>query len=112
MILADGYCPMGCGEQLILKDHRLWCVYHACPRPTAAAEILADSGTRHIIEIAPDGKFSIWHPLRERLDNASGHCALLEILLADGLLLDLQIGRYQADTDSQADWSFEKLALR
>jgi len=40
-----GNCPMGCGEGLILSElGELFCGDLLCPRPTAAAEILADAG--------------------------------------------------------------------
>lgn len=42
---VDGECPMGCGPELVLhadlSSGRLVCDHPLCPRPTAAAELLA-----------------------------------------------------------------------
>ena len=47
---VQGNCPMGCGEGLILGEGGvIWCAALLCPRPTAAAEILADRESEHIV---------------------------------------------------------------
>jgi hypothetical protein len=64
---------MGCGPSLVLHAElgsgRLVCVDPLCPRPTAAAEILADASTGHVVQVEDHG-WACAHPLRERLDGA------------------------------------------
>lgn len=73
-----GNCPMGCREGLILGEGGvLWCAALLCPRPTAAAEILADAESEHLVAFSETG-FIIRHPLRERLDDELMSCALHE----------------------------------
>jgi hypothetical protein len=66
---------MGCGQTLAAFGHRLTCVLAGCPRPTAAAELLADPETEHVVELGPDS-FTVRHPIRERLDDALLRCDL------------------------------------
>lgn len=75
---VQGWCPMGCDAGLVLgRGARVTCASLDCPRPDAAAEILADRETGHIVTFTRDG-FTIRHPLRERLDDALMDCALHE----------------------------------
>lgn len=98
---------MGCGEQLIQGEgHQVWCCHSACPRPTAAAEILADPETGHIVTFTDDG-FTIRHPLRERLDDALMTCPLHAGLM-DGTLDAgewLEPGQYRA-VQKGPGWAF------
>ncbi len=108
MILVAGQCPMGCGEQLILGEGRqLWCCHSKCPRPTAAAEILADTETEHVVTVTMDGQFTIRHPLHERLGDALMACDL-HVLLAsqDGPLLEP--GQHRAALCSNGGWDFTR----
>jgi hypothetical protein len=81
MILVAGFCPMGCGETLILGEGRaVVCCARGCPRPFAVAEILADPETHHLVTIEEDG-WSAKHPLRERLDDALLSCGISDAFL-------------------------------
>lgn len=73
--VAFVYCPMGCGQTLMVGPvtRELFCFAVDCPRPTAAAQILADPETDHIATVTAD-EFTLRHPLRERLDDALLHC--------------------------------------
>jgi len=74
--VVKGCCPMGCGTTLYLSvSGHIACTAEACPRPNAAAEILGDCETEHLVEVNADG-FTVRHPLRERLDNALLACDL------------------------------------
>lgn len=107
MILVAGQCPMGCGEQLILGEGRqLCCVHSKCPRPTAAAEILADTETGHVVTVTLDGQFAIRHPLRERLDDALLSCQL-HVFMENDEKFWLAAGCYRAA--GEPDWSFTRL---
>lgn len=67
---------MGCGEGLILGEGgQVWCASLLCPVPDAAARILDDAETGHIVELLA-GTFTIFHPLRERLDDDLVACSL------------------------------------
>lgn len=51
---VDGNCPMGCGPELVLHadwdSGRLVCDHPLCPRPTAAAELLARADGEEVEE--------------------------------------------------------------
>lgn len=75
---VPGFCPMGCGETLIIgPGGRLFCGLVDCTRPTAAHEILADGETEHVVQFSRD-TFTVRHPLRERLDDALMTCQVHE----------------------------------
>jgi hypothetical protein len=76
---------MGCdGESLTLDTNGcLVCMWSTCPRPTAAAEILANGETAHIVEFDATGAV-VQHPLQERLEGSLFHCTLLQELLELG----------------------------
>jgi uncharacterized protein DUF6085 len=80
MTQIQGHCPLGCGEGLILGEGgQIWCADLLCPRPTAAAEILADAEADHVVVLGGAG-FTVRHPLRERLDDLLMSCTLHEYL--------------------------------
>lgn len=70
-----GYCPMGGRKTLAIEHGQITCTDPQCPRPTAAAEILADHEPEHIVTLHR-GTFTVRHPLRERLDDALMTCPL------------------------------------
>lgn len=93
----SGHCPMGCGEGLILSElGEIFCADLLCPRPAAAAEILADTESGHVVTFTAEG-FTIRHPLRERLDDALLTCALHEHLASRDAPL-LPPGTYRAQS--------------
>lgn len=76
MAEVHGNCPMGCGETLFLGEGGfVTCSAVNCPRPDAAARLLADRETEHIVRLRGTG-FAITHPLRERLDAELEDCPL------------------------------------
>jgi hypothetical protein len=104
---VQGQCPMGCGEGLILGEGGvLWCAALLCPRPTAAAEILADGEAEHVVVFTPGG-WTIRHPLRERLGDALMACALAESL-NQLITRPVPAGRYLARQVAEG-WGFEPL---
>lgn len=71
-----GWCPMGCGNTLALDPcGSITCTNPGCPRPDAAADILGDGETEHVVQLDPH-EFTVRHPLRERLDDALMTCTL------------------------------------
>lgn len=73
-----GYCPMGCGQTLFLASGGfVTCSLDVCPRPDAAADILGDPESHHIVSLG-EATFTVRHPLRERLDDALMRCTLHE----------------------------------
>lgn len=63
---VQGFCPMGCGETLILGDGgHVTCSWLECPNPGKADDILHDRETEHIMRCDDNG-FTLQHPLRER----------------------------------------------
>jgi len=92
---------MGCGEGLILAEGGvIWCADLLCPRPSAAAEILADAGTGHLVVLGED-TLTIRHPLCERLDDALVTC-LLHGYLADGGWRPEAAGRFHVTGEPPA----------
>lgn len=100
----NGFCPMGCGKTLYLDGPDIACCNSKCPRDTAAAEILADPQTGHIVELGMRD-FSIIHPLRERLDGQLLECELSECLQDLGEPPQPP-GRYRV-TGSGENWTWE-----
>lgn len=98
-----GFCPMGCGETLFLFAGRVMCSSLVCPQRAAAAAILADSETEHLVTFTDRG-FTIRHPLRERLGESLESCGLhqqVQALDAPPVLL----GRYRAcQADGEYYW--------
>ena len=72
---VTGHCPMGCGELLHLRHGTVTCKSAYCPRPDAAAEILADGEVHHVVTLG-EVDFTVRHPLRERLDDALLDCTV------------------------------------
>lgn len=97
----EGYCPMGCGQTLVIHDGCVTCQSPECPRPSAVAEILADSETNHVAEITEDS-FTLGHPLRERLDGDLFGCPVWKALHA---LSEppWPPGRYRVRQDDEAE---------
>ena len=109
---VEGWCPVGCGPTLETSaaDGRIRCAAPECPRPTAAAEILADRETEHIVEFDEIG-FTIRHPLRERLDDALLQCVLHAQLARLDNPPTPGLGRYRARRviGNPETWAWESL---
>lgn len=104
---VPGYCPMGCGQTLFrAAGGYITCSYIDCPRPDAAADVLGDKETEHVVEFS-EYDFTIRHPLRERLDDALMTCALhVHVALLDGP--PVKPGRYRARGSGSA-WTWEPI---
>src|SRR5690606_12081447 len=71
------------------------CSIRECRNPTAAADLLDDGETRHVVTFTDDG-FSIRHPLIERADGTLDDCELHAYCLAlDGP--PVKPGTYRAE---------------
>jgi hypothetical protein len=69
---------MGCGHTLFVADGGyITCSYVHCPNPTAVTDLLEDRETEHMVEIGEE-KFTVRHPLRERLGDKLMTCDLYE----------------------------------
>lgn len=68
---------MGCGETLTLKEGRVrCCMADQCQDPDAVDKLLADEETEHIVIFLGERRFSLQHPLRERIDGELHNCQL------------------------------------
>jgi hypothetical protein len=73
---VHGRCPACAQETLSLgSDNRLRCLSDGCPRPDAAHLILGDGETEHVVIFGESG-WTLYHPLRERLDDGLATCRL------------------------------------
>jgi hypothetical protein len=102
-----GFCPACGGRSLCLgAGGYVTCSRVDCPRPCAAADLLDDPETEHIVQLDPD-VFTVRHPLRERLDDALMSCGLhAHIAGLDGP--PRQCGRYRVRAGGDG-WSWERL---
>lgn len=113
-ILSDGHgiaprCPV-CGCELrVYGTGQLVCTLLECPRPTAAAELLSEGETEHILVLEP-GSYSLKHPIRERLDDAlltcwvGQHVGEFGFLMGNGDMGDWRIGtRYRVWMDGEGE---------
>lgn len=73
---VKGHCP-ACGWSGLFVDDSgfITCPQYDCPNPSAAADILDDRETQHLVTFTEQG-WTIRHPLRERLDDQLTACAL------------------------------------
>lgn len=116
MIKVAGCCPMGCGNdtlRLIPPNGVVICINESCPGAMAAAQILADPESEHIVDFTINN-FTIRHPLRERLGDALFDCGLLNHLcsLRPGDLPGHSSGRWRArwrDDPHGGEVSWERL---
>jgi hypothetical protein len=79
-----GYCPMGCGQTLVLDGSgHIFCSAHECPQANAVDEILGDREHEHIVKFEKQRKgysWSIQHPLRERVGHKLLDCEIVRAL--------------------------------
>jgi hypothetical protein len=77
IFLTEACCPMGCsGLSLEVNEFgTLRCRSEKCPRPPAAAELLANPETEHLVVLAEFG-YTIQHPLKERLEGRLFTCSV------------------------------------
>jgi hypothetical protein len=105
-----GYCPMGCGETLMLADGgHVTCTYLECPDPCAVDTLLDDRETEHVVTFGgPTEHFTIRHPLRERVGDELLECDLHQWITAlDGP--PAMPGRYRVRKDGDGRYTFESL---
>lgn len=102
-----GYCPMGCGQTLILAAGGcVTCCRLECPRPDAVTELLDDPETEHLVDFGAE-RFTVTHPLREHRDELLT-CALHEYISGlDGP--PVQPGRYRAIRSGDR-WTWQPVA--
>ncbi|QDH91786.1 hypothetical protein SEA_PHRAPPUCCINO_111 [Mycobacterium phage Phrappuccino] len=83
---VDGYCPACGANALYLSMGIPTCMAKGCPASTIIGDILSDPEIHHILEVLPDaeteqsGRWTLQHPLRERVDGALFSCPLHRIL--------------------------------
>jgi hypothetical protein len=96
---VQGRCPACGSEALMLGEGGfVTCSRLDCPRPEAAALILADGDTAHLVELR-ETDFTVRHPLCERLDDALLSCTLHQHLQ---LMPPRRPGRYRVLPDGES----------
>lgn len=71
-----GFCPMGCGRTLHVKEEgAVYCGWPGCPNPEAAGLMLMEKETEHV-GILHDSTFTLKHPVRERISGDIMSCQL------------------------------------
>lgn len=102
-LFVAAYCPMGCSYFLKVTARRtLVCSNPDCPRPAAAAEILEDRETDHIVTIFDDG-WKMRHPLKERLDDELDSCTVFKKTVSDWTAREVPLGRYRVSLSQAGD---------
>lgn len=112
--IVRGYCPMGCGETLVLEAARIKCIDFACPNPEAVHRILDNRETEHVVRLDYDD-FSVKHPLRERIEDELFECPIFKRIAETGNSLDdllLPTGTYRVYIDSADQLQFERIPDR
>jgi hypothetical protein len=102
---------MGCGKTLFLgAGGYVTCSWIECPRPDAAADILLERETEHLVTWDHDNRYTIKHPLRERLDDALMDCPLVAEL-RDFWGPPVKPGLYRARPPQMPDggWHWESI---
>ena len=99
---------MGCGKTLFRgSGGYVTCGYLECPNPSAATDILLTEETEHIV-VFDDDRFSIQHPLRERIEGELFDCGLHKHLSSlNGP--PVVPGRYRATLGKPPRWHFALL---
>lgn len=107
--MVAGFCP-ACGYPSLFlgSGGRVTCSRLACPRPTAADEILGDGQLGHIIK-TDYRSYQLQHPLHERLDGALFDCVLSAYL--EGLdHTPVPPGTYLVNPVDGESWSWVEMA--
>jgi Family of unknown function (DUF6085) len=77
-----GYCPMGCGPHLhVMSGGMIMCLAPGCPDPGSVTGIISDPETNDVVEFT-DERFTVLHPLRERLSGNLFGCPVNQAVLA------------------------------
>lgn len=116
-----GFCP-ACGNKSLHVESgvgTVHCLQRGCLNPGAAHAILSDPEIEHILEVLPDveteqsGRWTLKHPLRERVDGDLFSCSVHESLRTHfAFHYPPEPARYRVSSDSgdgRPPWKFEKL---
>lgn len=79
---VQGFCPMGCGETLLLDpaEGTVYCSKWECPQENSVTLILSNPHIeQHVVEIR-ENDFTVKHPLRERIEDDLFSCELNQTL--------------------------------
>lgn len=75
------YCPMGCGNTLhVMSAGMIRCLNRDCPDPGAVTKILSNPETCDVVTFT-SGRFTVLHPLRERIGGSLFGCRVHQALL-------------------------------
>lgn len=107
--IVRGYCPMGCGQSLILEGARVRCEDFACSNPEAVQRILDNPETEHIVRISL-GDVSVKHPLRERVEDDLFECPIFHTVTREAYAYDP--GTYRVYADSLNELHFNRIPDR
>lgn len=117
LIDVRGHCPACGAEKLhVVKGvGLLHCLNPECTHQGAAQKILDDPEVHHILEVLPDveteqsGRWTLKHPLVERIDGDLFNCSLHQMFsMRFALHFPPDPGRYRVIRQGQG-WSLEEL---
>lgn len=107
-----GYCPMGCGQTLLVDKSQIRCQGPKCKRPDAISVLISEPESEHVITFTEDN-FTILHPLRERLERQLEDCPLHKHLrVQQGP--PVRPGRYRAHSwqgRHRTEWGFTPISF-
>lgn len=125
MIHLSGHCP-ACGREdlVVISDAatpQVHCNSGICPDNFAASRVLQDDQIHHVVRFDDEGRFSVKHPLRERINSELLDCTVHHVVIEqvnDGLIIPQ--GTYElrpipfiaspnGGVPQEADWEWEAL---
>jgi uncharacterized protein DUF6085 len=108
---VQGYCPVGCGKTLTLSAKGfVECINPSCTNPSAAAKLLQDRETEHLVRLYAEADFTAKHPLRERIEGELFDCSIGAAMLTR-MARDLEPGMYRVARSpiGPGGWSYEPI---
>ncbi|AON96942.1 hypothetical protein BI081_gp165 [Mycobacterium phage Tonenili] len=119
---VDGYCPacgrksLGVRTSAIREGSELRCFYPDCPDPEVVAKLLSDPEIHHVLEVKEGGRWTLQHPLRERIEGGLFDCPLAAVITRQFACFNhsFEPGRYRFKSQHVRNyrlgpWESEKL---
>jgi hypothetical protein len=101
---------MGCGRTLYLASTgNIVCSRFKCPDHLAVTRILDNKETEHIVKFEDGDRFTVKHPLRERIEDDLMNCELCAYLEGLSFAPVEAPGTYRATHLHKVQWAWERI---